>query len=233
MAKSRAEINAAADAKRTKTWTIVLYPEDLPDDWEQRLQSLQVPMVLSPLHDSDMNADGTLKKPHHHAVLMYSGKKSAKQVRGSIVGLFGETVDGAIYGVAAINDHNMVHDRRAMVRYLVHLDNPEKAQYDVGDIKGFNGADVQELLSRSLSEVTSILKEILQFVEDNDITEFCDLVDLIRDNNEWFTVAMMKQTYSLTRYINSRRHKHERGQRRSTVTLYEQGSKYGDDDDNE
>ena len=34
---------------------------------------------------------------------------------------------------------------RGMARYLVHLDNPEKAQYSPEDVLAFNGADWQKI----------------------------------------------------------------------------------------
>ena len=40
-----------------------------------------VPGFISPLHDSDINADGEPKKPHWHVILTFKGLKSYEQVK--------------------------------------------------------------------------------------------------------------------------------------------------------
>lgn len=82
MAKNSSAVQSKADEKRGRNWCVVLYPDDLPTDWLEKLQSLKVKIVLSPLHDKDFNADGTPKKSHHHAIWMFTTKKSAVQIIG-------------------------------------------------------------------------------------------------------------------------------------------------------
>ena len=63
---------------RYRYWTIVVYPDSAPQDWRQKLDGLQ--WVESPLHDKDVNADGTPKKAHWHIMIFNSGKISYNQV---------------------------------------------------------------------------------------------------------------------------------------------------------
>ena len=37
-----------------RVWTIVLYPEDMPEDWLSYLKSTGIPFGLSPLHTHDL-----------------------------------------------------------------------------------------------------------------------------------------------------------------------------------
>ena len=46
-----------------------------------RLELIGVPMAISPLHDKDLNADGTLKKPHWHIIYIASNPVTADSVR--------------------------------------------------------------------------------------------------------------------------------------------------------
>lgn len=48
----------------------MLYPESIPNDWNQRLELMGVPIAISPLHDRDKsNVEGqTYKKAHYHVV---------------------------------------------------------------------------------------------------------------------------------------------------------------------
>lgn len=207
MAKNSSAVQSKADEKRGRNWCVVLYPDDLPDDWLEKLQSLKVKIVLSPLHNQDFNADGTPKKSHHHVILMFTTKKSAAQIVGLLKSIYGE-VNNSIQGIATVLvEQCIVHDIHAMVRYLAHVDNPDKFQYDVNDIRGYNGADVMELLKKSLQETQDTILAIQNFIVDNDITEFCDLADAVSFNRDWYLMVTTKSTLFFRTYIQSRRHK--------------------------
>lgn len=198
-------------AMRSRTWCVILYPDDLPDDWREQLQLLGIQAVISPLHDQDLKADGTLKKAHYHVILLFGSKKSASQLREMFGGMYGMTVPDekgirSLVGVANISNECIVHDRKAAMRYLCHLDNPEKAQYDPKDLIGLNGADVSALLVRSMQESQEVLQEILQFIEDNDIREFYQLALYAKAQPEWFLTITTKSTMFFNAYLKSRRH---------------------------
>ena len=61
---------------RTRSWTFVLYPESAPADWRDKLDDYHIEWVESPLHDRDLNGDGTPKKPHIHVLLSFGSVKS-------------------------------------------------------------------------------------------------------------------------------------------------------------
>lgn len=50
---------AAKDRKRN--WVFVVYPESAPENWREQLKEMLVPGFISPLHDKDVNADGSPK----------------------------------------------------------------------------------------------------------------------------------------------------------------------------
>ena len=63
-----------ADKKvKKRHWAFVAYPESLPEDWFDLLKQTGLKIAISPLHNQDMNADGTPKKPHYHIMLSYEG----------------------------------------------------------------------------------------------------------------------------------------------------------------
>lgn len=55
---------------KARYFTFLLYPESVPDDWQEKLAEIGQPLAISPLHDKDLNADGTLKKPHWHIMVL-------------------------------------------------------------------------------------------------------------------------------------------------------------------
>lgn len=183
---------------RTRNWTFLIYPESAPDNWLDCLKSLHVPFIVSPLHDKDVEKDGSgaLKKPHWHVLMLFSGKKSFEQIK-RITDAFNTTVPF------------ICNDTVGLVRYFAHLDNPEKFQYGTSGIKGYCGADPSEYLKPSSGERHKIIDEMMQFVLDNHITEFQDLCDYARENKfeTWFSCLCDNSTIVMERYVRSQRHR--------------------------
>lgn len=214
MANNSKTVQKKADdkrkANRSRNWWFTLYPDDLPDDWLEQLENLKIRMVLSPLHNQDFNADGTPKKPHYHVIFLFESHKSLKQMQDLFINLFGQTSTGSIYGVANIlPDKCIVHDKNAAVRYLAHLDNPEKAQYNPDEIRGFNGVDILELLKHTLSEVQDMMVAMEEFIEEYHITELSEFSKAIRyEHPDWYLILSTKATYYFNNFIRSYRHSH-------------------------
>lgn len=183
---------------RARVWTFITYPESMPENWKEIIEErLLVPFVMSPLHDKDLKEDGTFKKAHYHNMVMFSNVKSYKQV-GELVSCLGGTV--------AVSQ---VHSTQAMIRYFVHADQKQKAQYNKKDIQSFNGADIDNLFEKNDKEIYGMLSDILEFIEDNTITEFIDLLNHCRKESltDWFPLVSGKYSYLLTQAVNSKRFK--------------------------
>lgn len=71
-----------------------------------------------------------------------------------------------------------------MVRYFTHIDNPEKYQYDKSDIQIIGQYDIEPFFKATIAKEKAIRREIMEFVRDNEITEFADLVDYCLEHNE-------------------------------------------------
>lgn len=181
---------------RTRNWTFVLYPESAPDNWRDVLDELHIEWVESPLHDKDLNADGQPKKPHHHIGLFFPGNKTYEQIK--------EITDSLNCPIP-----QRCHNGRALVRYMAHLDNPEKAQYDTSDIKGHGGIDVAEMLRPSSSERYTLISEMFAYIKTNNVVEFQDLVDYARENkfDTWFPLLCDNCSFVVGQYIKSQRHR--------------------------
>jgi hypothetical protein len=102
------------------------------------------------------------------------------------------------------------HNAKAMVRYMAHLDNPDKVQYSIADIKAHGGIDLADLLRPSSSERYTIINEMILYIKDNKITEFQDLVDYARENefDRWFPLICDNSAYIVGQYIKSQRHRY-------------------------
>lgn len=181
---------------RTRNWSLVLYPDSVPDNWRNIIDDMHIEWVESPLHDKDLNADNTPKKPHWHILLMFGGVKSYEQVK-EVTDLLNAPIP------------QRCHNAKAMVRYMAHIDNPDKAQYNISDIKAYGGVDLSELLRPSSSERYSLIREMINYVKDNSICEFQDLMDYASENrfDDWFPLLCDNSAYVVGQYIKSQRHR--------------------------
>lgn len=182
--------------QRTRNWTFVLYEDSAPDNWRDILDELFLEWIESPWHDKDKNADGEPKKKHKHILLMFGGVKSYEQVK--------EITDKLCSPIP-----QRCHNAKAMVRYMAHLDNPEKAQYNVSDIIPHGGVDLAELLRPSSSERYSIIRDIIDYIRSSGVTEFQDLMDYASDKHfdDWFPLLCDSCAFVVGQYIKSQRHR--------------------------
>jgi len=183
--------------KRGRNWGIVVYPGDsLPKNWREIIST--EPIAVSPLHDKDVNPDGTTKKAHYHLVLNYKGNKSFEQI-DEIARILRAPVPQRISSLTGA------------VRYLTHMDNPEKYQYDNSEIQTFGGFDLESCLALSTGDKRQTLKDMLIFISDNDIVHLKDLLDYCMSDNSpagWFEIATERSTLVIKEYIKSNWQKH-------------------------
>lgn len=184
------------NSTRTRNWTIIIYPDSAPENWRDIIDEEHIEWVESPLHDKDINPDGTIKKPHYHVLLLFSGVKSYEQVLDFIQPL-------------KCPIPKRVHNARALVRYMAHMDHADKEQYDVSKIVAHGGVDIYELLKCNSSEKYTIIKEMITFIKEYNIDEFQDLVDYAIENHydDWFPIIADTSTLLLHQYIKSVRYR--------------------------
>lgn len=112
------------DSSKRRYWEIILYPEwDNFTDIVEHIKRNFSLWVLSPVHDKDVNLDGTLKKAHYHMMISLPNPRVLNE---SLLADFG--------GVPA-NCVQYIIEWGAAVRYTTHYNRPDKAQYSVADIQ--------------------------------------------------------------------------------------------------
>ena len=210
MSQKRSKAQREADQRyekkragqRTRSWTCVIYPTEgnppAPANWRDIIDEEHIEWIESPLHDRDTNADGTPKRPHIHLLLMFESVKTFEQVKeitDKLNGPIPQKCNGA----------------KGLVRYMAHLDNPEKAQYPVSGIIGHGGADVGDLLKPSASERYQLIAEMIDFVRERGLVEFEDLLVYARQErfDDWFPLLCDNSAYILGALLKSRRHRGE------------------------
>lgn len=175
---------------RTRNFATLVYPESAPVGWMDILDHEMVPYFISPLHNQDVTEDGGIKKEHYHVMIMFDNVKTTEQAR--------EVFD-KIGGVGC----EKIKSLYFYARYLCHLDHPDKAQYSVNQVKAV-GKDYYEIIN-SPADDRKALKEIQEFIRDNDINLFCDLCDYALQfrPDDWFKAISEHYSYYLDKYIKS------------------------------
>lgn len=187
---------------RTRNWTFVIYPVEgnppAPANWRDILDGEHIQWIESPLHDKDTDASGEPKKAHIHILVMYEGNKSYEQIKEITDELNAPTPQKC----ASV---------KGLVRYMAHLDNPEKVQYDRGLIIGHGGADVAEYLKPTSSSRYQLIKEMMDFVRERNIVEMEDLLVYASAErfDDWFPLLCDNSAYIMGAMIKSRRHRME------------------------
>lgn len=180
----------AAD-DRGRNWYTLVYPDSAPEGWQDILADQCVPAFISPLHENDVNPGGEPKKPHWHIMVMFEGKKSEQQVR-DLFEMFG--------GVGC----ERVNSMRGYGRYLCHLDNPEKAQYDVEEVRALCGADYFATINLPTDKYKSI-REMMQFCKANNIISYAELLEYSSEERmDWFRVLCDNGTVVIKEYLKSK-----------------------------
>lgn len=189
--------NPSVIDKPVRIWAFIVYPDSAPENWRELLINHHVPGVISPLHQFDVNPDGTKKKDHWHVLLAFDGKKSYNQVKA-----YADELHAA--------NPIKIDSIRGMVRYFVHVDNPEKYQYDKAGMVGFCGFNWEQYFEYEDIERRKALKEMRATISKYNFTEFSDFCDYCDQNKpEWSELLDKNCSYNISLYITSMRHKLE------------------------
>nr|CRY94590.1 hypothetical protein [uncultured prokaryote] len=183
--------------RRTRTYTCIVYPDSAPDNWRDIIDGYHIEWAASPLHDRDINADGSAKKPHWHVLLCWDSVKTPEQA-----GEVAQAVNGTIV--------QPVQSVRALLRYMCHLDNPDKAQYDKAMLETHGGLDASSALRTADVAVSVLVRDMLSWCRDNGVTELCDLMDYAAEcEPDWWDALLHSCAYVVGQYLKSRRYKLE------------------------
>lgn len=145
-------------AKTCRSFLGILYPDAENYNCDEVLDRLKsfFPDWAYIVHDSDVNEEGELKKPHIHWV----GRRSAC------------TLDFVASSLKIPeNDIEFCRKFKRSIRYLVHKDSPSKFQYEVDKIE--TSFDLFQYFDDDYSN--NMLDEIVDFIFSSECTSFASL----------------------------------------------------------
>ena len=191
--------------ERYRNWTFELYPESMKENYREILDRLHVQWVESPIHDQDYD-EGKLKKPHIHVILAFEGVKTYDQFKNIVKSVNG--VSAPLHGKNG--DTCVVSSIRGMTRYLIHLDNPEKHQYDKSAIIAHGGFDIAPHFQYPGEMIKRYIQEMMAFCDASSIYEYSDLLDYAQEfkYETWYDLLTIgRQSFVIIKYLDSRRNK--------------------------
>lgn len=97
------------------------------------------------------------------------------------------------------------------VRYMIHIDSHDKAQYKKTDIEVYGNIDIEQYFRMTSSDRYDLIREMLQYIDDNELKEFKYLMDYaMRERfDDWFPLLCDNYAYVVQQYLKSNRHKNE------------------------
>lgn len=181
---------------KARNWSFIAYPESLNPDWREQLHSLGLKGFVSPLHDKDVNEDGTPKKPHYHVTVIYGNTTTANSIYSSVCKPLGA---GATHPIKC-NSIEGSYD------YATHEGYPDKAQYSRDDIDCFGGFDVIDYRRRVRSDDVCDMVTIHKIIRDNGLTEYYLLIDYLLGNGlDELAMYTFNHAYAFNTYCKSLR----------------------------
>lgn len=187
---------ATTGKEKCRYFVFLVYEESAPEDWKEQLKRSHGAFAISPLHEPDEEC----KKPHYHVVYMH----------GNTI-----TLDGAKRampkGIAANGYVEPCTHPRNYQRYLLHLDDPEKQQWQGNPrelIETMNGFPLDLSRDYSKEERNQQRIDVMAMIRDNELCEYADLLEGLMDNGlyDLFDYAF-NHTIAMQAYLTSRRNR--------------------------
>lgn len=176
-------------AGRTRNYVTIVY-EPL-ENWVDILKESKIPFFVSPFHDKDISSDGSPKKGHYHVLLMFDTVKTIEQAK---------MVFSSINGVGC----ERVNSLRGYARYLCHLDDMDKAQYNPKEVYSYGPtADYTTVIGLPTDRYGAI-GEMMDWIDREKCFSYAKLLRYARDSNEiWFRALCDNATIVIREYIKS------------------------------
>lgn len=165
-----------------RQFTFLLYPENLPKDWETRLRELDIPIAISPLHDKDIDTKmGGFKKKHYHGICIYKNPITQDGMTLKLNRALAH--DGCKNCVPKVQF--LVKGIQSTYLYLTHESESAKEEgkhvYDASKIKLFNNFDISRYVVLDASEKEDLLQDLITIIYQNDLTNVFQLFGYLNE----------------------------------------------------
>lgn len=182
---------------KARYFTFLLYPDSIPEDWEMKLESIGLPVAISPIHDRDLSkVEGQkYKKAHYHVIYVAKNPVTADSVRYKIKQILGEK------SVAMVQI--VVQSLSNMYLYLTHESKDaiakNKYKYNKKDITLINNFDIDRYITLDVEDKDDMLNEVCDMIDEYDLANMRELRRFIKENGSKYNLPNMKIINSVLR----------------------------------
>lgn len=214
-----------------RVWCFILYPDSCCDyvNMIKKLEHLLIPMAISPLHIPSKNNreedKQNEKKPHFHCLMYFEGQKKEKDLR-KLIDYETSQFERKYFDWQVLCDFQhpysniakypfflKINNIRSYTRYLLHLDNPEKQQFDDYKVTHFVSDDLQKynhlvlINGFNIRDYLTCLnvspdRQILDIVNEEEFKSINELMKyLIYNNNDFLLSYIKKNLIYVSRFL--------------------------------
>lgn len=175
---------------KARYFTFLLYPESIPEDWEVKLESIGLPIAISPLHDKDLSdVEGQkYKKAHYHVIYVAKNPVTAESVRLKIKRCLG---DQSVAKVQIV-----VQSMENIYLYLTHESKDaiakKKYVYDKKDIKLINNFDIDRYITLDVEDKDDMFNLVCDLIDEHGLANIRELRRFVRLRGAEFGLPSMK-----------------------------------------
>lgn len=159
-------------AEKARYWVALLYPENMPDDWEQGINGhglgdiLEVPFAYC-LHDHDLKNDGDDDKKHVHMILAFPNT-TTKNHALKVFNRLDPTIKIAFPVI------NIRHKYEYLIHNTEDCRKKHKYQYPPDCRITGNNFDIQHYEQVSIEQKNEMRRELANFLLDNHFYNYSD-----------------------------------------------------------
>lgn len=178
---------------KSRYWTIILYPENLIDNWKDKLYEIGLPMCYC-LHNKTKVGDED-RKEHIHLIVACPNTTTYNHIMNMFKCLNKSDKE------KAFNTVQIVYSMENTYNYLIHdtddCRKKGKEPYDKKDRICINNFDIGAYVQKSIKEEKEQIKEICNIIASNKFTNFFDLHMYVLTNydDDYFDVLIKHSGY--------------------------------------
>lgn len=161
---------------KSRNFGFIIYPDSIPENWEECLSKLDVPMAVSPLHDKDKsNVEGQMyKKPHYHVLYIAKNPVTTESIRNKVKRVLGDKSVSHIEIIDSIENtfKYLTHESKSAIKKKKH-------KYDKQDIIYINNFDIDRYVKLDENQKRELKNLLLNIIRKEHLVNVIHLLDFI------------------------------------------------------
>ena len=182
---------------KSRYFTFLLYPESIPEDWLLKLELIDIPMAISPLHDKDKKEgkEQGLKKPHYHVIYIAKNPVTAHSVRMRIKRALGDQSIAKVQIIKTTVENTylyLTHESKDAIAKNKHI-------YDKSNIKLLNNFDIDRYVTLDVEEKDELLNAVCDMIDEQGLANIRELRRFAVTRGHEYGLPSMKVLNSVLR----------------------------------